>query len=448
MGEKVLLLSTWYPSSQEDRSWKRSWAIADIVAELQRHSVSTVAIAARPEYRKVTADYVHGQLVISVPYCLITSCSFFWEKLCHAWLDFGRQEGSGLNDVSQIEAEKSATSWAQGAMAAVIARTQWGVRVVKTLGHFALAGIGQIARPFHLAKLLEVLPESGKFERVIIHGRVAQNLTLVERFWAGPVCVCFHETDYHEPSTAGVFRKWGARIERVAFRSERLHERFVQGGLMEPSRAYLAVPSGIPEKSVKARSEYAVRTPGILKLVCVSSMIPRKNLGALIKTLSRIQTFDWSLDLYGEGPLRQELESQALGLGLNGKIRFCGFVPHDEVMGRFPAYDVFVLLSERETFGLVYIEALSQGLFVIGSEGEGIDGIVRDGWNGFLAPPKRPEVLLEKLDFINGMSVEAEADFKDRIHASARAMTLERIAGQYYHFMVKRDPTNTCPSDA
>ena len=46
--------------------------------------------------------------------------------------------------------------------------------------------------------------------------------------------------------------------------------------------------------------------------------------------------------------------------------------------------DVFVLPSVNETFGMVYLEAMSQGCIPIGTSGEGIDGIIENGKNGYL----------------------------------------------------------------
>lgn len=457
MSERVLLFSTWYPSHQEDRGWNRSWAIADIVAELQRHSVSTVAVAARTDQRKVATGYVHGQLVISVPYCLLVSDRLVRKKIGRAWRLFRGKESSGLDEMCQTAEPVDGALESGGASQAAFSASRAPARIPAPLRlgthqmaqrweiliRMARSGLRHMERPFQFAKLQRVLSRLGRFDRVIIHGRVAQHMDLVQRLWAGPVSVCFHETDYHEPETADVFRTWGGRIERVAFRSRRLRERFVRRGLIDPLVPYFLVLSGVPEKTVRPRKEYSVRTPGLLKLVCVASMIPRKNLGMLIETLSVIQAFDWTLDLYGDGPLRKQLESQVEAMGLDGRIRFHGFVAHDEVMRRYSAYDVFVLLSERETFGLVYTEALSQGLFVIATEGEGIDGLIEDGVNGFLVPLKRPDVLLEKLQLISDLDSITEAGFKDRIYESIRALTLERIAGQYHRFMVRGgDPSD------
>ena len=49
--------------------------------------------------------------------------------------------------------------------------------------------------------------------------------------------------------------------------------------------------------------------------------------------------------------------------------------------------DVFVLPSVGETFGMVYLEAMSQGCITVCTKGDGIDGIIKNGENGFLTEP-------------------------------------------------------------
>ena len=45
---------------------------------------------------------------------------------------------------------------------------------------------------------------------------------------------------------------------------------------------------------------------------------------------------------------------------------------------------VFIMISRKETFGLVYLEAMATGCITVAARGEGFDGIIEDGVNGFL----------------------------------------------------------------
>lgn len=68
--------------------------------------------------------------------------------------------------------------------------------------------------------------------------------------------------------------------------------------------------------------------------------------------------------------------------------------------------DVFVLPSENETFGQVFIEAMSCGLPVIGTKVGGIPEIISDSYNGFLIPPNDSSVLAQRIErLLNDTSI-------------------------------------------
>lgn len=60
--------------------------------------------------------------------------------------------------------------------------------------------------------------------------------------------------------------------------------------------------------------------------------------------------------------------------------------------------DVFVLPSENETFGQVFIEAMSCGLPVIGTKVGGIPEIISDSYNGYLIRPNDSSILAQKIE--------------------------------------------------
>ncbi|OGL31203.1 hypothetical protein A3F37_02430 [Candidatus Saccharibacteria bacterium RIFCSPHIGHO2_12_FULL_41_12] len=69
----------------------------------------------------------------------------------------------------------------------------------------------------------------------------------------------------------------------------------------------------------------------------------------------------------------------------------------DEIPEVYKASDVFVLASENETFGQVFIEAMSSGLPVIGTKVGGIPEIISDSYNGYLIPPNDVSSLAQKI---------------------------------------------------
>ena len=68
--------------------------------------------------------------------------------------------------------------------------------------------------------------------------------------------------------------------------------------------------------------------------------------------------------------------------------------------------DLFVLPSENETFGQVFIEAMSCGVPVIGTKVGGIPEIISDSYNGYLVPPDDSSILAQKIErLINDTSI-------------------------------------------
>lgn len=72
---------------------------------------------------------------------------------------------------------------------------------------------------------------------------------------------------------------------------------------------------------------------------------------------------------------------------------------HLEDMPRvYKESDVFVLASENETFGQVFIEAMSCGIPVIGTKVGGIPEIISDLYNGYLVQPDDASILAQRIE--------------------------------------------------
>lgn len=89
------------------------------------------------------------------------------------------------------------------------------------------------------------------------------------------------------------------------------------------------------------------------------------------------------LKIIGDGELKNKLISLACELGVNEKVDFLGRLQRESVAREMQKCDAFVLPSDFETFGVVYIEALASGLPVIATRNGGAEDIVTDK-NGLL----------------------------------------------------------------
>jgi glycosyltransferase involved in cell wall biosynthesis len=122
---------------------------------------------------------------------------------------------------------------------------------------------------------------------------------------------------------------------------------------------------GIKETSVSPRSNLGVFS-GLIKVGTVSRLVPQKNLPLLLGALKELNSQEsprFSLTIVGSGPLKTELQSLSADLGIEELVTWKGQL--QEVLPFYRSLDIFVLPSDYEGFGLVLLEAMSQGIPVI-----------------------------------------------------------------------------------
>ena len=146
---------------------------------------------------------------------------------------------------------------------------------------------------------------------------------------------------------------------------------------------YSGVPLKLTEENEKLLEEHKF-DPKKAKLLTVSSLIKRKNIKALILAYKKLKKKHKkiSLEIIGDGPLREKLE--ILNIKYKLDIKFSGTLSKDEVYKKMAAADIFILPSKNETFGMVYMEALSHGNIVLCSKNSGVDGIIKNEESGFI----------------------------------------------------------------
>ena len=199
---------------------------------------------------------------------------------------------------------------------------------------------------------------------------------------------------------------------------------------LAPDRSVFIAYSGAPDVDgepvqQKIREQ---RTPR--RLIFVGDFIPLKNVDVLLTALTRLRAYALELWIVGDGPLEDELKSCAKANGLEN-VTFLGRVDRDEVMRRMLLSDIFVMVSSPESFGIVYIEAMASGCYVIASKGEGIDGVVIDGQNGALVPPRNAHALAEKLTEYLNLSKEDRTAILEAAVATAHEYSEEAVARKF-----------------
>ncbi len=99
--------------------------------------------------------------------------------------------------------------------------------------------------------------------------------------------------------------------------------------------------------------------------------------------------------------------------------------------------DVFVLASENETFGQVYIEAMACGVPVIGTNVGGVPEIITDGFNGFLVAPNNPSNLSQKIEELLNNEQIRGSFLENGFKTIRRKFSSERQFGNIFSYLNK-----------
>jgi len=120
----------------------------------------------------------------------------------------------------------------------------------------------------------------------------------------------------------------------------------------------------------------------------VSSLTPHKGQKYLIQAAAKIREKYPATRflIVGDGPLRQSLEEQALGLSLQSSLIFTG--ARRDIPDLLSLMDIFVLpSSSREGLGIAIIEGMAMEKPTVATDIGGIPEVVQDGETGLLVRP-------------------------------------------------------------
>lgn len=169
-----------------------------------------------------------------------------------------------------------------------------------------------------------------------------------------------------------------------------------------------------------------------IRIVYAGRLNQQKRVDRIIKALATISNdISFTFTIIGDGEQCASLQELVKDNGLEGVVTFMGLQPREVVVSEMYKSDVFVMVSENETLGLVYLEAMAQGCIPIGSRGEGIDGIIVDGKNGFLVNPQNVMELSSVLLKINKLDNTKRKNLALTAYDTAKSMTSEKMAYKY-----------------
>ncbi len=174
--------------------------------------------------------------------------------------------------------------------------------------------------------------------------------------------------------------------------------------------------------------------PGQVAIGAVGRLEPQKRFDLLLEAFAALQVTrpELRLIIAGDGSLRQQLDSQRLGLGLDNSVTLTGHVT--DVMPLHHAFDLFVQSSDYEGTPNAVLEAMAMETPIVATEAGGTAELVHDGVHGRIIPIGKVERLIHAVEaaLANPAAMRAMADrarhrVENELSFESRARRVEGI---------------------
>lgn len=156
-------------------------------------------------------------------------------------------------------------------------------------------------------------------------------------------------------------------------------------------------------------SDEQVELSGEYIILSVAALIKTKGIDLNIRAMSILVKKYPNIKYYiiGDGEEERNLKRLVNELSLNDNVIFLGRIPNAKAIIYMSKCNIFSLPSWQEGFGIVYIEAMMNGVPVIGVKGQGIEDVIINRENGFLVEPHSVEDLVNTIEYIINQKEEA-----------------------------------------
>jgi glycosyltransferase involved in cell wall biosynthesis len=137
----------------------------------------------------------------------------------------------------------------------------------------------------------------------------------------------------------------------------------------------------------------------------------------------------------GDGEDRAGLEARARTAGLGDVVTFRGWLSREELADCYRDASVFVLPSLDEGRSQAALEAMACGLAVIATAIEGNTGLVDEGVNGFVVPPRDAPALAKALVGMLELGPRRLAEMRDASRTRVARFSWRDTADRYVRYL-------------
>ena len=162
------------------------------------------------------------------------------------------------------------------------------------------------------------------------------------------------------------------------------------------------IPNGIDAEYIEnkgAAKKLDLSQP--VKFIQVGQVRERKNGLASVKAIKAfMKKTGIKAELLFVGKIVEKSYAKQLKKEGQGFVSYHPSVEVKDLINMYRKNDIFIMPSFSETFGLVYPEAMSQGLPVLYTRGQGFDGQYEDGHVGYSVRANEPQDIAKKIQWI------------------------------------------------
>lgn len=153
------------------------------------------------------------------------------------------------------------------------------------------------------------------------------------------------------------------------------------------------IPNGIDDFWLQNTCEQRHELHKPIRLIYAGRIDKNKNIPTVQKAMDILREHEYETTLSVVGKIQDEKEFRIIEK--DPFTKYHQAMPKENLIDVYRSSDIFIMPSHTETFGLVYAEAMSQGLPVIYTKGQGFDGQFLDGEVGYAVDDKDEWSIVE-----------------------------------------------------
>lgn len=246
-------------------------------------------------------------------------------------------------------------------------------------------------------------------------------------------CMVLHTDGSTIPDIYKHYKAYMNSVDIWGFRSVAFKEKFesIYGANKKSFLCYSGIPDGYVCNDERQFED------GVNKFLFVGSLFKLKRVEDTIKALRIVNDNNIHFDIVGDGAEMNNLLQLVKNAGLQNQVSFHGRKSRDDAQKFMAASDCYVMTSSREAFGLVYVEAMAKGCITIATKGQGMDGIIVDGENGFLCESENPDALARVISHIRSLSKDRLGTISQNARKTASMLTDKNVAKSYINSIIE-----------